>query len=113
MLLQKPVIFLDALNRVAPIHLDWIDSWDAFLAVLEVRFKSLGHSKVKRREFTLQETTTRRAIILSRPIGMCLTPGQHLAMSMVFRDLTGGESTNMCPHCHEPCDGAATEDIEW
>jgi hypothetical protein len=45
------VIFLDALSGVAPIHLDWIDSWDAFLAVLEVRFKSLGHSKVKRRKF--------------------------------------------------------------
>jgi hypothetical protein len=50
---QQPVIFRDALDRVAPIHLEWINSWEAFLAVLKVRFKERGLRKIENMEFAL------------------------------------------------------------
>ncbi len=34
-LLQQPVILLDAFGKIAPLHLDFIDSLDCFTAVLK------------------------------------------------------------------------------
>jgi hypothetical protein len=112
-LLQKPVIFTDALDRIAPVHLEWITSWESFLAVLEIRFKDLRRSKIRRRKFTLRETATRRMITILRPLNVSVTPGQHVDMSMIFRDDTGEYSEAVCPHCHLSCDGAAEDDVEW
>jgi hypothetical protein len=111
-LLQQPIMFTDALNRVAPIHLAWIDSWDAFQAVLQVRFAHLGYKKVKRREFALQESTTRRDVPFTRPIAMCLLPGQKLDMSMIFQD-QGERSSNTCPHCQAHCEGSTDSETTW
>lgn len=60
---EEPIILEDAIGRVAPVHLRFITSWDAFDAVLDIRFKGKeGHDKVRRREFTLQERATGREI---------------------------------------------------
>lgn len=112
-LLQKPVIFTDALDRIAPVHLEWITSWESFLVVLEIRFKDLGRSKIRRQEFTLRETATRRTITFFRPLDVSLMPGQYVEMSMVFRDDAGEYQEDVCPHCHLDCYGAAEEDMEW
>lgn len=112
-LLKDPVIFTDALDRVAPIHLDWITSWDAFLAVLEVRFSDLGSSKIRRREFALQESSTRGELTFTKPIASCLKPGQHVDMSMIFRDRTGETTKNVCPHCHTICEGPTDTETIW
>lgn len=98
------MVFTDALDRVAPIHLEWISSWGAFLSVLELRFTHLDYNKIKRREFALQEMATRKELIFTRLIDACLTPGQHVDMSMVFQDRAGETSMNMCPHCHARCE---------
>jgi hypothetical protein len=112
-LLKEPVIFTDALDRVAPIHLDWITSWDAFLAVLEVRFSHLGSNKIKRREFALQESATRSELAFTRPIDLCLKPGQHVDMCMIFQDRTGVTAKNVCPHCHTICEGSTDTETIW
>ena len=112
-LLKEPVIFTDALDRIAPIHLDWITSWQAFLAVLEVRFSHLGSSKIKRREFALQESVTRSELIFTKPIALCLKPGQYVDMSMVFRDRTEETTENVCPHCHTIGEGPTDTETIW
>jgi hypothetical protein len=82
--LQKPVIFLDALDRLAPIHLEWINSQEAFLAVLKVRFKHVGLRMIEDGRFALQATATKRDINLNRPWEVCFYPGQAYDMSMLF-----------------------------
>ena len=64
---QQPVIFRDALNRVAPFHLEFINSHEAFFAVLEIRFKDVGINKVRRREFALQNAGATTDIDLRKP----------------------------------------------
>ena len=112
-LLQQPVIFTDALDRIAPIHLDWISTWDAFLAVLELRFAHLGYNKIKRREFALQATGSRKDLLLTRSIGKCLMPGQYVDMSMVFQDQAGEQLSNTCPHCQKCCVGTTDSETTW
>lgn len=112
-LLQQPVMFTDALDRIAPIHLDWIDTWDAFLAVLEVRFTHLGYNKIKRKEFALQDTATRIDLPFARPIDRCLKPGQKIDMSMIFQDQASESLSNSCPHCQTPCDGSTDLETTW
>lgn len=111
-LLQQPVMFTDALNRIAPIHLEWIDSWDAFQAVLQVRFTHLGYNKVKRREFALQDTVTRKELLNTTPIAVCLMPGQKIDMSMIFQDQSERPS-NTCPHCQTSCEGLTDSETIW
>lgn len=111
-LLQQPVMFLDALNRLAPIHLEWINSYEAFLAVLKVRFQHLGLRMVEKGRFALQATKTKRDVDLRRPWEVCLSPGQAYDMSMLFRD-SSSRLTTICTTCHHICPGVAGEDITW
>jgi hypothetical protein len=111
-LLQQPILFTDALNRIAPINLEWINSWDAFFAVLETRFKHRGISKVRRKEFALQEPSSGRAIAWSKPLDVCLLSGQHITMSMIFEE-TLAASADTCPHCHASCSGSMEKEVEW
>jgi hypothetical protein len=55
-LLQEPVILHDARGRISPFHLDFINSTEAFLAVLRVRFQDLGRTKIERGEFSIEDT---------------------------------------------------------
>lgn len=109
---QQPVIFRDALNRVAPIHLEWINSHEAFMAVLEIRFKNLGLQKIRRHEFALQRAGSNSDIDLNRPWEICLCPGQRVNMSMVFSEY---HNTNMavCPVCQQECFGETDAEVEW
>ena len=60
-LLQQPVILLDAFGKVAPFHLEFIDSSEAFLSVLKIRFRKegarpYGLQKLEKGEFSIQES---------------------------------------------------------
>ena len=101
-LLQQPVILLDAFGKVAPFHLDFIDSLESFTAVLKIRFrkagvKQPGLAKVDNREYTIQETRKRRAIDVEKPWSEVFQPGQEVDMSMVFHQVASPPST--CPGC--------------
>ena len=51
---QEPAILDDALGRIFPIHLEFINSWDAFLFVLAGHFKDTpGSTKINKKEFLL------------------------------------------------------------
>ena len=111
-MLQKPVMFLDALDRLAPFHLEWINSHEAFLAVLKVRFRSHGLRMVENGHFALQDTKMKRDIDMARPWEACLFPGQECDMSMLFR-VQSSDDTTSCANCHHMCSGKAGEDITW
>ena len=113
-LLQQPVIFVDAFARVAPFHLEFIDSAEAFLAIIRIKFEQAGVGraglrKLKRSEFEIQETTGQRRIDLGRPWASVFQPGQRVSMSMVFQRLV---SPSTCPACSTESIGGK-ERIEW
>ena len=43
-LYQEPFILEDAIGRIAPVHMQFINSWEAFDSVLELRFHSEFYS---------------------------------------------------------------------
>ncbi|KAH8704057.1 hypothetical protein BGW36DRAFT_287612 [Talaromyces proteolyticus] len=95
---QQPVHFEDAHGRIAPFHIEFVNSLDAFLAVMEVRFRHLpGLSKVQRLEYVIREPETKRTLDLRAPWASVFLPGRRVTMSMVFwRPLV---SANGCPSC--------------
>jgi hypothetical protein len=109
---QQPVVFRDALNRVAPIHLEWINSHEAFFAVLEVRFKDVGIEKVRRREFALQKAGDIIDIDLRKSWDACFCPGQRIDMSMIFKQ-QGSADMAVCPVCRHKCFGETNSEVEW
>ncbi|KAI2179943.1 hypothetical protein LOZ41_006009, partial [Ophidiomyces ophidiicola] len=108
-ILQRPVILLDAFGKVAPFHLDFIDSLDAFVAVLKIRSEQAGVQdgglqKLDKKEFCIRDTPRRRNLDLSRPWATVFRPGQNVDMSMVFRRRL---APTTCPDCccqNAPCE---------
>ncbi|OBT45081.1 hypothetical protein VE00_05174 [Pseudogymnoascus sp. WSF 3629] len=95
-LLQRPMVFRDALDRVTPVHLDFIDSAEAFLAVLKIRFKEIGSEKLDRNEYTLTDDKQNRNLDIRKPWCSVMKPGQHVSMSMIFDTRF---QQNICPGC--------------
>lgn len=108
---ERPVILLDACGRFCPVHLDFINSAEAFLAELKVRFKDVELQKIQRGQFVLENTQTKRSIDLRRPWHTCMLPGPRIDMSMIFSQADVPRST--CPGCRYDNTTANTEDVEW
>ena len=103
-LLQQPVVLLDPFGRMAPFHLDFIDSSECFMAVLKARFSGAGVtpsglSKLENHDFLIQDTRRRRSIDLNKNWHSVFRPGQHVEMSMIFHRFACPPST--CPGCLE------------
>ena len=103
-LLQQPVILLDPFGKLAPFHMDFIDSSECFMAVLKARFRRngvtrAGLSKLENGDFLIQDTQRRRAIDLNKNWTAVFRPGQNVDMSMVFHRFACPPST--CPLCLE------------
>lgn len=98
--IQEPFILTDALGRVAPIHIELINSWDVFENVLKARFVDLpGEGKVARGEYAVHEPNMERDIERWQPFATCFPPGHRLDMMMVFKEDVGHLSRNSCPVC--------------
>jgi len=111
--LQSPVVLLDACGRVAPFHLDFISSAEAFLAVLRIRFKQSGVTvkglqKLDNAEYIFWNQRTE--VSLQQPWDTVFKPGQRVDMSMVFRQTVPMDT---CPGCH--CENAVQEcgETQW
>lgn len=95
---QQPILFEDAHERLTPFHLEFINSFAAFQAVLEVRFSQVpGLKKVKGFEYALQDTALKRALDLSRPWESIFRPGRKVIMSMLFQQAK--PTVSSCPGC--------------
>ena len=100
---EEPFILEDALGRVSPVHLGFITSWEAFDAVLMVRFKDqYGFSKICRKEYMLHEDAAGTEINRVKDFQRAILPGQRLVMSIIFNE---GAKENCyvkyirCPRC--------------
>lgn len=111
---QQPVHFLDACGRLLPVHLEFITSAEAFLAVLRVHFKDAGLRKIEKGQFTLEESRSKRTIDLRRPWHKCFLPGQKIDMSMIFSQSdTPDTLRSVCPGCQHESESKSTDDVEW
>ena len=79
--------------------------------MLKIRFKDIGLHKVEAREFSLEDSKSKRSLQLARPWTVIMRPGLHISMSMVFR--LEERQTARCPGCGEENAGSDLEDIEW
>ncbi|KAK3367404.1 hypothetical protein B0T24DRAFT_390146 [Lasiosphaeria ovina] len=116
-LIDEPFILEDAIGRQAPVHLQFINSWDALHAVLEIRFRNIqGADKIERREYSLQDHRTGREISRSRPWEGAFLPGQRVDMSLIFQHKRSttpvAEGANMCPGCRHSYFSSADADVE-
>ena len=111
-LLTKPVTLLDACGKISAFHLDFINSADAFIAVMKVRFKHEGvtHTGIKMVEdtqFVLNDY--RGSLPMSKPWNQIMKPNQKVNMSMIFRRTV---QPSACPVCESQCEGSG-EGTEW
>lgn len=57
---EVPFILEDGIGGIAPVHIQFVDSWEAFDSV---RFRGMqGHNMVQERAYVLRESGTRREI---------------------------------------------------
>lgn len=94
---QQPIVFEDALGRVSPFHIEFINSFIAFQAVLEARFGNMpGLKKVQSLEYAMQDTISKEGLDLSKPWTSIFLPGRKIVMSMVFER---PKMLSSCPGC--------------
>ena len=111
-LYQEPFILEDGIGRIAPVHMQFICSWEAFDSVLELRFRNMqGYTMVQNKEYVIQESSTRREIDRSLPWEASFLPGQNVVMSMLFNDTTS--STTSCPRCQCSSEKPQNCDTQW
>lgn len=111
-LIQEPFILDDAIGRIAPVHMQFITSWEAFDSVLELRFRNFpGHKKVQDKEYIFQEHATGREIDRSYAWDASFLPGQRIEMSMIFKSTRSVVST--CPRCQLATERPQNSDIQW
>ncbi len=83
--------------------------------MLQSNFKNIGSGarRIKRGEFAIQDTVTKRDLSPSLPWESCFCPGQRVDMSMVF-NVTGAFEKG-CPKCYEDNDDVFSDgqDVEW
>ncbi len=109
--IQEPVVFTDPLGRIAPIHLELINSWDVFDTVLAARFINLpGNGKIARNEVVFQDRYLAEDIERSQPFESCFLPGRHIDMSMVFEQK---DPCTSCPKCGLKTDIISGRAIQW
>ena len=113
---QQPIVFEDAHERIAPFHVEFINSFAAFQAVLEARFEFVpGLKKVKSLEYALQDVASRRKIDLTKSWKSNFRPGRKVNMSMVFQQSQA--QTSSCPGCFSEntivVGDAINGDIQW
>ncbi|CAI6337902.1 unnamed protein product [Periconia digitata] len=111
-LIEEPLTLEDAIGRITPIHLQFVRSWDAFNAVLEIRFRNMeGHTKVKKQQYKLQDKVTKRDILPGKSWDGVFFPGQRVEMSFIF-DQDGNRTESTCPSCQASSISPLTEEIQ-
>jgi hypothetical protein len=115
-LIEAPVILEDAIGRIAPVHLQFVTSWDAFDAVLEIRFRGMqGHRKITQQQYELHDQISGKDIKKSRVWPRAFLPGQTVAMSILFHsDSPASASSNgtTCPGCHTPAQSSTDVEVQ-
>ncbi|KAL1847229.1 hypothetical protein Daus18300_014023 [Diaporthe australafricana] len=112
---QQPVLFEDAHGRLTPFHVEFINSYAVFQAVLEARFNNMpGMWKVRNLEYAVRDARSKKILEPSNPWENGFRPGRKFVMSMVFQ--LPKATTSSCPGCltedYEQRENAGS-DIQW
>lgn len=83
----------------------------AFVAVLKIRFQDVGLRKIEKRQFALEDTRQKSALNLENPWTTLVRPGQHISMSMIFRQQQ--TSAGRCPSRNMKNDESEIEEVDW
>jgi hypothetical protein len=113
---RDPFILEDAIGRISPVHMDFINSWEAFDAILRLRFQDVqGFKKVQNNEYVLQEHATKREIKRTRRWDVAFMPGQRVDMSLVFVKAEKAEETpsTSCPNCRATSTKSQDSEVQW
>lgn len=116
--LERPVseeffTLIDAVGREAPVHLRFIDSWDAFQGVMSARFQNReGARRVARCRYRLRERSMSQDINMSSDWSRSFLPGQVVIMSILCK-IKPTWSRKTCPRCNIPLGDTADRNIEW
>jgi hypothetical protein len=113
---QEPMTLEDAHGKLIQLPIEIVVSWEVrFLAALpnlvvdilqmfdiillrHFQFQALvGEKKVQKREFEIEDSTTRDSLTRKRPWSTFSKPGWKIDMSMVFKD--SGKTSVVCPKC--------------
>ena len=106
-LLQQPIVLLDPFGRLAPFHLEFVDSQECFIAVMKARcahagVNTAGLAKLDNQEFSLEDTRRKRSVDLTRRWEEVWQPGEQYDMRMVFHRFTNQTlPPSTCPSCNE------------
>lgn len=111
----------DAIGRVVPVPLLFINSWRAFETAIEETFKDRrGFLRVQKGDYVLQEDGTDREIVRGSDWNSAFMPGQRINMSVIFRQDNGGMTETIpqqgiveCPNCHTATSGSPDKNIQW
>lgn len=114
-LLQQPIVLLDPFGRLAPFHLEFVDSPECFMAVLKARFthagvKPSGLSKLDNSEFCIESTRLKRSVDLTKRWDLVFQCGEQYDMRMTFHRFACPPST--CPSCLEMNEDD-DEQVQW
>jgi hypothetical protein len=96
--IQEPFILTDVLGRVAPVHLELINSWEVLDSVLAARFRDCpSERKIRNKEYALSDRTLQRDIERHGPFETSFLPGRRIDMSLIFKRQTSSGAS--CPGC--------------
>lgn len=85
--IQEPLTLTDALGRVAPLHLELVNSWEVFEAVLEALFLNfLGDRKIKRREYAISDGSSEQDLVRSQSFVSAFLPGRCIDCVYCFKN---------------------------
>jgi hypothetical protein len=117
---EEPFVLEDPIGRISLVHLRFVDSWDAFDAVMETRFRGKqGLRKIVNKQFTLEDARTGKEISRKRNIEDAILPGQRIAMAIIFlirlpiSKPTRAADVWKCPRCQTICDESTDKSIQW
>jgi hypothetical protein len=112
---QQPVYLEDAHGRIAPFHTEFINSLEAFQAVMEVRFRHVpGLRKVQENQYIIKESNSKRKLNLRAPWESVFLPGRKVVMSMIFQ--MPQTNTTSCPGCQSTQGVSSDEfqgEVQW
>jgi hypothetical protein len=114
LLIQEPWILEDAIGRISAIPVQFIESWDAFDAVLEIRFRDVqGFQKVKEKKYILQQHGTGLEVTRSAAFTTAFIGGKRYEMSLLFDGEAEPPAGASCPSCHADSYDLSDAEILW
>jgi hypothetical protein len=108
----------DAIGRESSITLNFITSYDALIAVLQIRFQDKpGIKKIRKNEFAIENRATGKDMDRSKPWESFFRPGLWFDMDMIFQTDLDEDSEvseeDTCPTCRTKSDKPRGLKITW